>query len=83
MARGKQKPEQEPGYAESFSGVEGEDPTVEGWKPKWLREQEKSAQVPVNLYAEATVATFSDAVDAVFAGAAPDETPADAADSAE
>jgi len=71
---------EDPSAAESFSGVEGEDPTAEGWKPKWLREQEKSAQVPINQYAEVAVATFSDAADAVFAGAAPDETPEDAAE---
>lgn len=74
-------PKEDPTASESFSGIEGEDPTAEGWKPKWLREQEKASQVPVNQYAEVAAATFADAQDAVFAGAAPDETPADAGES--
>ena len=70
------------GSDESFSVIEGEDPTAEGWKPQWLREQEAATQVPVNVYAEVTAANFADTTDAVFsanvAPEAPDETPADA-----
>ena len=39
----------ERGNAEVASTEPGEDPTAEDFKPKWLREQEKAPQVPINL----------------------------------
>jgi hypothetical protein len=67
----------------SASQEPGEDPTEEGWKPAWLVTQEKAAQVPINVYAEVQAATFAEANDAVFTANVPDETPADATESAD
>lgn len=75
MAR--KKPEPDPSAAESFSGIEGADPTAEDFVPKWLAEQNKASQVPINQYAEYQAANFGDPapelVDAVHgAGTEPD-----------
>lgn len=61
MARStRTKPDVDPRAAESFSGEGGADVTAADFVPKWLEEQNKGPQVPVNYYAEYQAKNFGD-----------------------